>query len=223
MGAVPCGMRRACTTGPCPLIVSPCPHPALPSLPSPTLTTQPQRLEDAPRDGVPAEELEARDEARGQLRVLRAVLEQGGHFSGINRKAQLKPLRWSDTGGNGGNGGGGSGGNGGAGSGERPATAASGGARPLSARSSASGASALAGGDGDEQQQQAANGGGASGGASGEGGRQQGGAKGGAGQGGGGEVQELLLILKWGGVLTHAGRRQAEDLGRAFRLVMYPR
>jgi hypothetical protein len=37
------------------------------------------------------------------------------------------------------------------------------------------------------------------------------------------EVEELLLILKWGGVLTHAGRRQAEDLGRTFRLVMYPR
>lgn len=37
------------------------------------------------------------------------------------------------------------------------------------------------------------------------------------------EVEELLLILKWGGVLTHAGRRQAENLGRTFRLVMYPR
>jgi len=36
-------------------------------------------------------------------------------------------------------------------------------------------------------------------------------------------VEELLLILKWGGVLTHAGRRQAEDLGRTFRLVQYPR
>jgi hypothetical protein len=43
------------------------------------------------------------------------------------------------------------------------------------------------------------------------------------GKGGRPAVEELLLILKWGGVLTHAGRRQAEDLGRTFRLVMYPR
>lgn len=31
---------------------------------------------------------------------------------------------------------------------------------------------------------------------------------------------EALLIVKWGGVLTHAGRQQAEDLGRVFRMVM---
>ena len=31
----------------------------------------------------------------------------------------------------------------------------------------------------------------------------------------------LLLILKWGGELTPAGQRQAEDLGHMFRL-MYP-
>lgn len=31
----------------------------------------------------------------------------------------------------------------------------------------------------------------------------------------------LLLILKWGGELTPAGRSQAEELGRAFRC-MYP-
>ncbi len=36
-------------------------------------------------------------------------------------------------------------------------------------------------------------------------------------------VEELLLVLKWGGVLTHAGRTQAEDLGRYFRAAMYPR
>ena len=35
-------------------------------------------------------------------------------------------------------------------------------------------------------------------------------------------VTEALLILKWGGVLTHAGRRQAEILGQRFRSVMYP-
>lgn len=36
-------------------------------------------------------------------------------------------------------------------------------------------------------------------------------------------LEEVLLILKWGGVLTHAGRQQAENLGRMFRMVMYPR
>jgi hypothetical protein len=36
-------------------------------------------------------------------------------------------------------------------------------------------------------------------------------------------VSELLLILKYGGVLTHAGRSQAEDLGKMFRMIMYPR
>ena len=36
-------------------------------------------------------------------------------------------------------------------------------------------------------------------------------------------VEELLLVLKWGGVLTHAGRKQAEDLGTYFRSAMYPR
>ncbi|KAG1672844.1 hypothetical protein FOA52_004648 [Chlamydomonas sp. UWO 241] len=34
---------------------------------------------------------------------------------------------------------------------------------------------------------------------------------------------ELLLVLKWGGVLTHAGRAHAEALGTHFRAVMYPR
>ena len=29
------------------------------------------------------------------LLLLQTVLEQGGQFAGINRKAQLKPLRWS--------------------------------------------------------------------------------------------------------------------------------
>ena len=37
------------------------------------------------------------------------------------------------------------------------------------------------------------------------------------------DVEEVEMILKWGGVLTHAGRQQAEDLGRVFRKVMYPR
>jgi len=33
--------------------------------------------------------------------------------------------------------------------------------------------------------------------------------------------EALLLILKWGGELTPMGKKQAEDLGRAFRCV-YP-
>lgn len=36
------------------------------------------------------------------------------------------------------------------------------------------------------------------------------------------EVLEVLLILKYGGILTPAGVRQAERLGRHFREVMYP-
>ncbi len=35
------------------------------------------------------------------------------------------------------------------------------------------------------------------------------------------EGSSLLLVLKWGGELTPAGRVQAEELGRAFRC-MYP-
>lgn len=35
-------------------------------------------------------------------------------------------------------------------------------------------------------------------------------------------VTEALLILKFGGVLTHLGRKQAETLGRNFRENMYP-
>ncbi|GAX74145.1 hypothetical protein CEUSTIGMA_g1594.t1 [Chlamydomonas eustigma] len=38
-----------------------------------------------------------------------------------------------------------------------------------------------------------------------------------------GKVTELMLVLKWGGVLTHAGRTQAEELGKYFRANMYPR
>lgn len=36
-------------------------------------------------------------------------------------------------------------------------------------------------------------------------------------------IQEVQLILKWGGILTHAGRQQSETLGKEFRMVMYPR
>lgn len=81
------------------------------------------------------------DEIREKFRIVRTVLEQGGHFAGINRKVQLKPLKWT-----------------------QPA-------------------------EGSDEQPR---------------------------------VVEALLILKHGGVLTHAGRQQAEDLGKLFRAVMYP-
>ena len=35
------------------------------------------------------------------------------------------------------------------------------------------------------------------------------------------EETRLLLIVKWGGELTPLGRKQAEDLGRAYRC-LYP-
>ncbi|KAK9799737.1 hypothetical protein WJX73_006464 [Symbiochloris irregularis] len=82
------------------------------------------------------------EEIREKFRIVKTVLEQGGQFAGINRKVQLKPVRWSTPP---------------EGSDEAP------------------------------------------------------------------RIIEALLILKHGGVLTHAGREQAEVMGREFRNVMYPR
>ena len=72
-----------------------------------------------------------------------SILEEGGHFSGINRKAQLKPLEWEKV-----------------------------------------------EGENDVQNE---------------------------------KVVEALLIIKFGGVLTYLGKYQAEALGKAFRVRMYPR
>ncbi|KAM7268712.1 hypothetical protein ACFE04_010878 [Oxalis oulophora] len=69
--------------------------------------------------------------------------EKGGHFSGIYRKVQLKPLKWVKV--------------------------------------------AKSNGEGEEER-----------------------------------PVEALMVLKYGGVLTHAGRKQAEELGRYFRNNMYP-
>ncbi|ONM37417.1 Phosphoglycerate mutase-like family protein [Zea mays] len=77
-----------------------------------------------------------------KLRQVRAVLEEGGHFSGIYRKVQLKPSNWVRV--------------------------------PKDNR------------EGEEY------------------------------------PVEALMVLKYGGVLTHAGRKQAEELGRYFRNNMYP-
>eukprot|EP00249_Psilotum_nudum_P017504 c26356_g1_i1 orf=1564-3798(-) len=109
-----------------------------------------QDLLDATRMLVPRarpgreSDSEAEDvEHAEKLRHVKAVLEEGGHFSGIYRKVQLKPTKWAkapqeDS----------------EGEGERPT--------------------------------------------------------------------EALMVLKYGGVLTHAGRKQAEELGRSFRNSMYP-
>uniref|UniRef100_A0A0D9V6F9 Inositol hexakisphosphate and diphosphoinositol-pentakisphosphate kinase n=1 Tax=Leersia perrieri TaxID=77586 RepID=A0A0D9V6F9_9ORYZ len=108
-----------------------------------------QDLLDATRILVPRarsgreSDSDAEIEHAEKLRQVRAVLEEGGHFSGIYRKVQLKPSNWVHI--------------------------------PKS------------NGDGEEEY-----------------------------------PIEALMILKYGGVLTHAGRKQAEELGRYFRNNMYP-
>ncbi|KAF0917120.1 hypothetical protein E2562_016925 [Oryza meyeriana var. granulata] len=107
-----------------------------------------QDLLDATRILVPRarsgreSDSDAEIEHAEKLRQVRAVLEEGGHFSGIYRKVQLKPSNWVHV--------------------------------PKS------------NGDGEEY------------------------------------PIEALMVLKYGGVLTHAGRKQAEELGRYFRNNMYP-
>lgn len=107
-----------------------------------------QDLLDATRILVPRSrpdresDSEAEDiEHAEKLRQVKAVLEEGGHFSGIYRKVQLKPLKWVK----------------------------------------------VLKGDVEEER-----------------------------------PVEALMVLKYGGVLTHAGRKQAEELGRYFRNNMYP-
>ncbi|KAJ6423566.1 hypothetical protein OIU84_024521 [Salix udensis] len=109
-----------------------------------------QDLLDATRILVPRtrpgreSDSEAEDfEHAEKLRQVKAVLEEGGHFSGIYRKVQLKPLKWVKV-----------------------------------LKSNV---------EGEEER-----------------------------------PVEALMVLKYGGVLTHAGRKQAEELGRYFRNNMYP-
>ncbi|XP_019161727.1 PREDICTED: inositol hexakisphosphate and diphosphoinositol-pentakisphosphate kinase 2-like isoform X2 [Ipomoea nil] len=109
-----------------------------------------QDLLDATRALVPQArpDPESDSEAEGlvhaeKLRQVKAVLEEGGHFSGIYRKVQLKPLKWVKV--------------------------------------------AKSNSEGEEE-----------------------------------KPIEALMILKYGGVLTHAGRKQAEELGRYFRNYVYP-
>ncbi|GJS93622.1 inositol hexakisphosphate and diphosphoinositol-pentakisphosphate kinase VIP2 isoform X1, partial [Tanacetum coccineum] len=100
-----------------------------------------QDLLDATRILVPHTSEAEYIEHAEKLRQVKAVLEEGGHFSGIYRKVQLKPLKWVK----------------------------------------------VAKGDTEEER-----------------------------------PIEALMVLKYGGVLTHAGRKQAEELGRYFRNNMYP-
>lgn len=146
------------------------------------------------------------EELREKLRIVRTVLEQGGTFAGINRKVQLKPTKWSTP------------------SGSKPSTPAADSSEQQQQSSASeqatqqsqplqqhqqqpSQASKAQQGDGVRSARTSSTGGGApAGGADGK-----------------PQVTELLLILKYGGVLTHAGRAQAEELGKTFRMVMYPR
>jgi inositol hexakisphosphate/diphosphoinositol-pentakisphosphate kinase len=91
------------------------------------------------------------EEELEQWKQVVSILQEGGHFSGINRKAQLKPLAWEPI--------------------------------PEDARGEV-------GEDGKEPPTE--------------------------------RVTEALLIIKFGGVLTHLGKNQAEFLGRDFRMRMYP-
>ncbi|KAL6994257.1 inositol hexakisphosphate and diphosphoinositol-pentakisphosphate kinase, partial [Sarracenia purpurea var. burkii] len=96
--------------------------------------TRPDRESDSEAEDI---------EHAEKLRQVKAVLEEGGHFSGIYRKVQLKPSKWVKV--------------------------------------------AKSNEEGEEER-----------------------------------PIEALMVLKYGGVLTHAGRKQAEELGRYFRNNMYP-
>jgi hypothetical protein len=149
------------------------------------------------------------EEQREKLRIVRTVLEQGGTFSGINRKVQLKPTKWSRRSNS-------------SKPGDAPAADAADASQPdAAAAACAAAGSATANGSESRGRSSSTGGGGSSGGAA----EKPAGKEKGEKEKGGDEpvVSELLLILKYGGVLTHAGRSQAEDLGKMFRMIMYPR
>ena len=99
---------------------------------------------------TPSQSREEWEEELEQWKQVVSILQEGGHFSGINRKAQLKPLAWDPI--------------------------------PEEERGEPK--------DGKDPPSE--------------------------------RVTEALLILKFGGVLTHLGKNQAEFLGRDFRMRMYP-
>ena len=141
------------------------------------------------------------EEELEKLRQVVAVLEEGGHFSGINRKAQLKPLAWAPVM-------------------DAVHSAASG---DTTADSTADGAASVLGPTSSSQSQQHASQAASApdmtvlGGGDGDG-QDTAGGSGSSNE----RVTQALLILKFGGVLTPLGRAQAETLGRNFRETMYP-
>jgi hypothetical protein len=149
---------------------------------------------------------EQHEELREKLRIVRTVLEQGGTFAGINRKVQLKPTQWSAPGP----------------SNTSSSNASS--AKPPGLHVETSEQQQPAGEQqGPQQQQQASKLHQAEGQRSARTSSTGGGVPPSGPPESKPQVTELLLILKYGGVLTHAGRAQAEELGKTFRMVMYPR
>jgi hypothetical protein len=152
------------------------------------------------------------EEQREKLRIVRTVLEQGGTFSGINRKVQLKPTKWSRRS-----------------TSSKPGDAADAAAGQSDSTAGAAAAAGAAGAssatvNGSDSRGSSSSTGGGSSSSGGAADKAPGKEKGEKDKGGDEPVvSELLLILKYGGVLTHAGRTQAEDLGKMFRMIMYPR
>jgi hypothetical protein len=147
-----------------------------------------------------------------KLMQMKAVLEKGGHFNGINRKVQLKPTKWRQR----------------AKKGSHSIVSeglSSGGSDdvplvPPPGMSSRSALSLVIPDVGRPGSEMSDGGGGEStgGGPTASGDAVTSSAEENADE----EVVECLLVLKWGGVLTHAGIDQALSLGSRFRSIMYP-
>lgn len=150
--------------------------------------------EPCKNDGKSTDEMDAESEFREKLCIIKTVLKQAA-FSGVNRKVQLKPLRWSGP----------------------PSGIKTPIQEDYNSDNDALYSSLPRGSNkGPLLRMEDLHGGTTS-------------------SGGGSTtdapapdplkpvLEEALLIMKWGGVLTHAGRQQAEDLGKVFRMVMYPR
>lgn len=127
-----------------------------------------------------------------KLMQMRDVLEQGGGFSGINRKLQLKPLAWEPR-------------YEGSNSEDPSFASADASAKSLGEPADASDMDTVR----DTPHTQGRT-------------RQRRGEGAGARNGVDETVTEALLVLKWGGVLTDGGREQAVQLGTLFRHMMYP-
>ncbi|GFR40431.1 hypothetical protein Agub_g1005 [Astrephomene gubernaculifera] len=170
-----------------------------------------ERREDDKDGGAAAgaEEREAAQEVRGKLRIMQTVLESGGQFSGINRKVQIKPLRWGIAPEGAAGSGGGAGSSGGSAGAAAAGPQAAGGAVMAGVGGSMEMLTGLGSGTDPHSSSVATLHNSPSAGAN-------------VSAGGTPVLEEALLILKWGGVLTHAGRQQAEDLGKVYRMVMYP-